>query len=547
MNTGGLQQSKDMGSPDQGSNSIAVGIARPWLAITMATGTVAVLELVRQTTVIRIFGAGAVSDAFYLGVAVPAAVGGAFQSIGVQVLMPWFCLSTVRDARKGHVHMSRLFFLLLLAMVAFVSISSRLAAGMAHWIAGPAIRQDLLAEVLRLSLPTLGLAAASATLSAYLYAGERFGVSALRRAVNSVFFIAMLLVWPSRRTASGLGLAYLAGSVVELVWLAFLARPSPRCMWSRGAMDEWRELGKLSASVALPSATWMVGALAHPAERMMAGYLTVGSVATLSYARRTTLALGRVLADGLNTVLRSKASRAYAEGAPQGIAAALTQGLRLMLLVLVPAATLVMTLRLPIAALLFGGALFEAGKVARTGAVIASFAAAIPAFGLVPLLLTPLYAAGDAHTPSVHYLLFLGFNLLLDLVAVRYLGILGIALAYLLAAILSALRAAWLLQRRGPRLQVWRDGRFFAALALGALCLSLASSLVYTSLQLIVPSGGWGMLLAAGISTLIGVATFALIETLLGVKELRLAARWARAQISSALARRGALQGGRTR
>jgi len=535
-----------MGSLDQVSNSIAVGIARPSLAITMATGMVAVLELVRETTVIRILGAGAISDAFYLGIAVPAAIGGAFQSIGVQVLMPWFCLSMVRDARKGHVHMSRLFFILLLAIVALVPMSSRLADSMAHWIAGPAIRQDLLAEVLRLSLPTLGLAAASATLSAYLNAEERFRVVALRRAVNSVLFILMLLVWPNRRTAFGLGLAYLAGSAVELVWLAFIARPSPRCLWSRGAMDEWRELGKLSASMALPSATWMVGALGHPAERMMAGYLTVGSVATLSYARRTTLALGRILADGLNTVVRSRASRAYAKSAPEGIAAALTQGLRLMLLVLVPAAALVTTLRFPIAALLFGGALFEAGNVARTGAVIASFAVAIPAFGLVPLLLTPLYAAGDARTPSVHYLLFLGVNLLLALVAVRHLGILGIALAYLLTTILSALRAAWLLQRRGPRLLVWRDGRFFAALALGALCLGLASSLVYTSMQLIVPSGGWGMLLAAGISALMGGATFVLIETLLGVKELRLAARWARAQISSALAGRGAPSGGRT-
>ena len=536
-----------MGSLNQGSNSIAVGIARPSLAITMATAMVAALELVRETTVIRILGAGAISDAFYLGIAVPAAIGGAFQSIGVQVLMPWFCLSTVRNARKAHVHMSRLFFILLLALVALVSISSHLAASMSYWIAGPAIRQDLLAEVLQLSLPTLGLAAASATLSAYLYAVERFRVAALRRALNSVLFVAMLLVWPSRRTASGLGLAYLAGSAIELVWLAFIARPSPRCLWARGAMDEWRELGKLSASVALPSATWVVGALGHPAERMMAGYLTVGSVATLSYARRTTLALGRVLADGLNTVVRSKASRAYAKSAPEGIAAALTQGLRLMLLVLVPAAAFVVTLRLPIAALLFGGALFEAGNVSRTGAVVASFAAAIPAFGLIPLLLTPLYAAGDARTPSVHYLLLLGFNLLLALAAVRHLGILGIALAYLLATILSALRAAWLLQQRGPRLQVWWDGRFFAALALGALGLGLACSLAYTSLQLIFPSGGWGMLLATGISALMGGATFALIETLLGVKELRLATRWAQARISSACARRGPLSGGRTR
>ena len=55
-----------MGSLDQGSSSIAVGIARPSLAITMATGMVAVLELVRETTVIRILGVGAISDETFI-------------------------------------------------------------------------------------------------------------------------------------------------------------------------------------------------------------------------------------------------------------------------------------------------------------------------------------------------------------------------------------------------------------------------------------------------------------------------------------------------
>jgi len=515
----------------QGSTAITASIAKPSVGITFAMGIVAVLELVRDAAVIWLFGTGVVSDAYFLGIAIPMAVGGAFQSIAVQVVMPWFCLSTAADGDLARVQMSQLFFLLLFPAVVFGLTAVYLAGAVADLIAGPAINRDVLMLVLRFSLPALGLTAQSAVMSAYLNAREAYGVVAVRRVMNSALFIVTILLWHSGRAATGLGLAFLLGSVVELGWLAFFARPSPERMLPAEGVRQGRELCRLLRNSVLPSLTYVLCALGLAAERVMAGYLTVGSVATLSYGRRAILALSRIFSQGMNTVIRSKASRAYAEGTRQETVGILSQGSRLMLLVLVPLALFVIVLRVPITQMLFASAQFEAGEVARTAAVIACFAAAFPALRLVPLFLTPFWARGDTVTPSIHQLLILAVNLALDLAAVRYLGVLGIAVAHLLATLLSAFRAAWLVETQVARLYVWRDARFIGRLAVGTLCSGLTFWIAFDLAGRMVPSSWMGTFTSVVASALAGMAAFVLVETLLGVEELRQGIQWVLRQV----------------
>jgi putative peptidoglycan lipid II flippase len=505
------------------STFIAASIAKPSAGITLAMGTVAVMELMRDATVIRLFGAGAVSDAYFLGIALPMMVGGAFKSIGVQVVMPWFCLSVAGDADTSRVRMSQMFFLLLLPALLLGLASRHLAVPVARVIGGPAIHLEMLVTVLGLALPSLGLMAASAVVAAYLNARERYSAVAWSRFINSTCFILAILLRTSGREASSLGLAYLAGNTVELGWLAWLARPSMRCLVSKKGITEWPALGKLFGSTVLPSMTFVLCALGTAAERVLAGYLTVGSVATLSYGRRATLALGRIFAQGMNTVVRSKASKAHADGGQEETAAVISQGFRLLLLVLVPIAVLVIVLRVPITRLLFASKQFETGEVPRTAAVIASFAAALPAHSLISLFLTPFYAQGDTETPSVHRLLLLAINLALDLAAVRYLGVLGIALAYLVTSTLSA---GWLAERRVTKLQVWRDVGFFARLVIGGLGAGITFWVVFHYVDHLVPAGTLGVLWAVAVSTLAGEVAFVLAATLLGIRELRLGIQW---------------------
>jgi hypothetical protein len=60
----------------------------------------------------------------------------------------------------------------------------------------------------------------------------------------------------------------------------------------------------------------------------------------------------------------------------------------------------------------------------------------------------------------------------------------------------------------------------------------------------LVPGGSVGNLLAAGASAGVGLATFAVIEAMLGLKEVRFAVAWIQRRTLGAVRARGSSRGG---
>ncbi|MBM4430176.1 MAG: hypothetical protein FJ026_07515, partial [Chloroflexi bacterium] len=236
-----------------GSRGVLAGISRPWLVTTVAMGLVALMELGRELAVARVYGAGPVSDAFYLGISLPLTVGGAFQAVGLRVVLPWFCRSIGRSERAAHAQMSGLFLLLTIPVAVMTAASSHWAGTLAQWMAGPAIDQAMLAEVLRYALPVMALLAQSSVLVAYLNAREAYGLGELRGLVNAACFVLALLIFPRRWGAAGLGVAYLASTLCELLWLWIWARPSLARLQAVEAREEVRALRGLLGTALLPS------------------------------------------------------------------------------------------------------------------------------------------------------------------------------------------------------------------------------------------------------------------------------------------------------
>jgi putative peptidoglycan lipid II flippase len=229
----------------------------------------------------------------------------------------------------------------------------------------------------------------------------------------------------------------------------------------------------------------------------------------------------------MNTIVRSKAARANAEGSEQATQRILAQGFRLMSLVLIPIALFVVVLRRPIAQLLLASEQLDAATHA-TAAMMGCFAAGYPAAGLVGLLLTAFEARGDTTTPSIQRLVILALNLALDVALVRYAGVVGIAVAY------AAADVTWLLwislsMRRQPvaRPTLWETG-FLLRLGLGALAASISFWGASAIGRAMLPAGWLGLVLSIALSALTGGVAFAIVETALGVEEFQLVLKWLR-------------------
>jgi len=511
---------------------VSAGIARSSFGLTLTMGVVALAELGREIVVARLFGAGPASDAYYLGIAVPLVLRGAMLTVAGQVVLPWLCLSSRGDAEVSHRYTSQLLFLLCGPLVLLALGSGWLAAAIAPWIAGPAIQRPLLVQMLAWALPTLGLAAQTAVLTAYLHSREVYSGAALHTLAGSLVFAGGLVLLRGLPAGRSLGPAFLAGSAAELAWLVILARPTPRALRSWRDLP-WRPLRDLLRRSAPPTAAVALRQLGWVVERILAGHLGVGAVAILSYSNRMALGVGKIFTEAMHTVVRSKASRAQARGAGAETAEILTQGSRQMLLLLLPIAACVVVLRMPISRVLFESGEFSTGALVATAGVLAAYAAALPAYGVSPTLMTGFYAAGDVITPSLHQLWMLAANLALDLLFVRWWGVLGIGVAFVVTMMLSVLRAGWLVERRLVRLSLWRDARFFAALLLGVACCVGATWGAWGLLQGLAVHGRPALASVTALAGLVGVAAFAAVQIALGVDELRMLLRWLQAWMRS--------------
>jgi len=497
------------------------GIARSSFGLTLTMGAVALAELGREIVVARLFGAGPASDAYYLGVSVPLVLRGAMLNVAGQVVLPWLCFSSHGDAQASHRYASHLVFLLCAPLLLLALASSWLAAAVAPLIAGPAIQRPLLVQVLAWALPAVGLAAQSSVLTAYLHSREIYARAALHTLVGSLTFAGTLVLLHEMLGGRGLGPAFLAGNAAELAWLLILARPA------LGACSSWRDLPwrplrELLRRSGPPSAAQVLRQLGWVVERILAGHLGVGAVAILSYGRRMALGVGQIFADPTHTVVRSKASHAEAREARAETAGILTQGSRQALLLLLPVSACVIVLRLPISRVLFESGEFAIGALATTAVVLATYAAALPAYGVSPALMSGFYAAGDVITPSLHQFALLAVNLMLDVFFVRWWGVLGFGVAFVATMGLSVSSASWLVEHRLARLRLWRDGRFCAALALGLACCVAATWGAWSLLQGIAWHGRVALTAATALSALAGMLAFAAAQAALGVEELRM-------------------------
>ena len=118
-----------------------------------------------------------------------------------------------------------------------------------------------------------------------------------------------------------------------------------------------------------------------------------------------------------------------AAGDGAGLATAYRKGMRLILVINVPAAVGLVVLAVPIIRLLFERGAFVAADTAEMQPVLAVYAAGLPVFAFVNLVLRAFYAQKDTVTPVRAALLSFGVNLFLSIGLMGPGGTVGLAVA----------------------------------------------------------------------------------------------------------------------
>ena len=448
--------------------------------IGLATLTSRVLGYARDIVVAHAFGAGPVTDAFFVAFRIPNLLRrllaeGALSTGVVPVLSATLRTGgPVAFARTAQAVAGTGLVVLCAVCALGIAVARYIVTAMAPGWRADAALFELAVMLTRVMFPNLLLVGLAALAMGILNAHHRFFTAALAPAMPNVAMILTVLMLSGRLTPAILSLAIgvliggLGQVVVQLPEVRRLGVPlRPRLDWSHPAV---REIGRRLWPVAFALAAVQITVLVNT---LLASLLPTGSVSYLYYADRVMeFPLGVFGAALATATLPSMAAQAAVRD-HHALQATLGFSLRLGAFVTVPAAVGLVTLSRPIVQLLFQRGEFAAADAIFTSQALVGYAIGLPAFAAARIAAQTFYALGDVRTP-----VYVGFgavaaNVGFALALMWPLRHAGLALASSLSSYVNLLALCWILHRRLALLGALGLGASLARTlgAASALCL----------------------------------------------------------------------------
>lgn len=418
-----------------------------------------VTGVIRDMLIARFFGASAETDAFYVAFRLPNMLRrlfaeGAFQ----QAFVPM--LSQVREA-EGPERQAEFIdhvFTVLAVTLLLTSIAGVLASPLLVYAIASGMRENpevfsLATALTRFMFPYIAFMSLVALAASILNTLKRFAVPAATPVLlNLSFIVCTLLLTPRlENPVWALAIAVIFGGVLQLgAQFAALARlgiiPKPRSLKASLADGAVRRVLKLM----LPALFGVgVAQLSILINTNIASHLSEGAVTWLNYADRLMEFPTALLGVALGTVLLPSLSGAYARGDSTSYNALLDNGLRLVVLVGIPAAAGLWLTADALVSFLFQGKNFSPADVAQTSIAVSGYAVGL--IGLIGLkIVAPaFYARKDIRTPVKVAFASLVCVQLINCVSVPFLSHAGLALSVGLGSVVNAGTLLTILRRRG--------------------------------------------------------------------------------------------------
>jgi putative peptidoglycan lipid II flippase len=172
-----------------------------------------------------------------------------------------------------------------------------------------------------------------------------------------------------------------------------------------------------------------------------------GAVSWLQYAFRLMYFPIGLFGVSIATAVLPAVSRHAAAGDPAAIRGTVARGLRLMLMLNVPATLGLVVLAVPIVRLLFERGHFSSADTLATASALRLYAVGLVGYSAARIVSPVFYALGRSRVPVIVSIGAIVVNVAASLAFVRWLGFAGLALGTSVAAIANGGLLLWLLAR----------------------------------------------------------------------------------------------------
>jgi putative peptidoglycan lipid II flippase len=416
-----------------------------------------ILGFIRDLVLARVFGADALTDAFFVAFKIPNFLRrlfaeGAFSLAFVPVLTEYRSQSSQADMKAFVDKMAGTLGTVLLLATAI----GLLAAPVLVFIFAPGFyfegdqKYGLAVEMLYLTFPYLFFISLTAFSGGILNTHNRFGAAAFTPALLNISLIASALWLRHYMDVPVVALAWgvlIAGVVQFAFQIPFLRQlkmiPRPRVAFKdSGVVRVMKLMVPALFGVSVSQLNLLL-------DTLIASFLVSGSISWLYYSDRLMEFPVGILAVGLGTVILPNLSRKHSEKSPEEFSDTLDWALRVTLLLGIPCAVGLLLLAGPMLATLFYSEAFNDHDVNKATLSLMAYAPGLLGIMLIKVLAPGFYARQDTRTPVRIGIIAMVSNMLFNIVLVFPLAHAGLALATTLSSWLNAFLLFRGLRREG--------------------------------------------------------------------------------------------------
>ncbi len=484
-----------------------------------------ILAFARDVLIARIFGAGMATDAFFVAFKLPNLLRRLFaEGAFSQAFVPIF---GEYKNRRGHDETKLLVdhVTTMLAIILFiVTLIGIIAAPILVYISAPGFVKDpdkfaLTVQLLRITSPYIFFISLVAVAAGILNTYNKFWVPAFAPVLLNLCFIGAALWLAPYCDPPIMALAwavFLAGFVQLAFQIPFLKKIGmlPALRFSLKDEGMWRVIKQMGPAVFGVS----IGQISLIINTIFASFLVAGSVSWLYYADRLMEFPTGILGVAIGTILLPSLSKCHADNNTAEYSRLLDWGLRLTIILTLPAALALGMIGVPLLATFFQHGAFGAHDVLMTRQALVGYSVGLIGLILVKILAPGFYARQDIKTPVKIGIITLLATQAMNALFIGWMQHAGLALSIGLGACLNSAILFYYLRKDGIYQPEPGWAKFFVKVGIAVSALGIVLWFGMGSEQSWLNSSGWARILRLSALVAGGVAVYFAALGMLGFR-----------------------------
>ena len=336
------------------------GLLKPTLQITVFSILQIMVGFLSGIIVAAKFGATMERDAYFAAVVFPVYITAVLVFSLMVTFVPIFIEYETKKNKEEAWKVASILINFIFLLLVGISLLGFIFAKQLISVTAPGFKGEelsLTAALLRIIFPSIIFSGLSSLLSSIHYAHHRFLRPAIAPVVSPLSMLISVLVLTRFWGIKSLAFGYLVGSIAGFFILVPILFKQGRYRFSFDFHNEGvRQIIKVMSPLVFAGLFYRATTVI---ERMIASTLPTGSISYLGYANRITTILRTISTAGISTTIFPQMIRSWAENDLVKVRKYFARGVRIIMLVTFPIATVFAVLRVPIIQVVFERGAFD--------------------------------------------------------------------------------------------------------------------------------------------------------------------------------------------